>query len=78
MLSSTGLWSVHDKIDLKKIIEGKPKHQTPQATQQTNNNKQTQQQKHKIPKMGFGAPETTIQKNECSRKTNSAYIFYGE
>jgi len=57
LLSRTGLWSVHDKVNLKKIMKGKPKDRTPQGTQQTNKSTQTQQLTHKIENHVFRAPE---------------------
>jgi len=48
---------VHDKVNLKKIMKGKPTDRTPQGTQQTKKNTQTQQQTHKIKNHVFRAPE---------------------
>ena len=48
---------MHDKVNLKKVMKGKPKDRTPQGTQQTNKSTQTQQLKHKIENHMFRAPE---------------------
>lgn len=48
---------VHDKIDLKENMQRKRKHKTVQATQQTNNKTQTQQQHSQIKNMCIGPLE---------------------